>query len=37
VLSREEFVNEDGLIQASIEGRYRPAGEPAPDAKGGAR
>jgi Tfp pilus assembly protein PilN len=25
VLSREEFVNEDGLIQASLEGRYRPA------------
>ncbi len=24
VLSREEFVNEDGLIQASLEGRYRP-------------
>jgi Tfp pilus assembly protein PilN len=37
VLSREEFVNEDGLIQASIEGRYRPAGEPAPAAKGGAQ
>jgi Tfp pilus assembly protein PilN len=28
VLSREEFVNEDGLIQAAIEGRYRPAAEP---------
>ncbi len=27
VLSREEFVNEDGLIQASIQGRYRPAAE----------
>jgi hypothetical protein len=26
VLSREEFLNEDGLIQASIEGRYRAAG-----------
>ena len=30
VLSREEFVDEDGLIQASLEGRYRPrAGEEA--------
>jgi Tfp pilus assembly protein PilN len=37
VLSREEFVNEDGLIQASIEGRYRPATEPAPAAKEGSR
>lgn len=25
VLSREEFVNQDGLIQASLEGRYRPS------------
>ena len=25
VLSREEFLNEDGLIQASLEGRYRAA------------
>jgi Tfp pilus assembly protein PilN len=25
VLSREEFVNEDGLIQAALEGRYKPA------------
>ena len=33
VLSREEFVNEDGLIQASLEGRYRPAAGPAPAAK----
>jgi len=30
VLSREEFVNEDGLIQAALQGRYRPAAEPAP-------
>ena len=37
VLSREEFVNEDGLIQASIEGRYRPAAEPAPAATEVAR
>jgi Tfp pilus assembly protein PilN len=29
VLSREEFVNEDGLIQASLEGRYRATGPPA--------
>jgi len=29
VLSREEFVNEDGLIQAALEGRYRPAGDAA--------
>jgi len=33
VLSREEFVNEDGLIQASLEGRYRPAAAPPPAAK----
>lgn len=32
VLSREEFLNEDGLIQASLEGRYRAAAEPAPPA-----
>ena len=37
VLSREEFVNEDGLIQASIEGRYRPGAEPVPAAKEGGR
>jgi Tfp pilus assembly protein PilN len=38
VLSREEFVNEDGLIQAALEGRYRPAAGPAPpDAKEGGR
>ena len=37
VLSREEFVNEDGLIQASLQGRYRPAAEPVPAAKGAAR
>jgi Tfp pilus assembly protein PilN len=30
VLSREEFVNEDGLIQAALEGRYRPSVEAAP-------
>lgn len=40
VLSREEFVNEDGLIQAALQGRYRPATEPAPEpvpAKEGGR
>jgi Tfp pilus assembly protein PilN len=35
VLSREEFVNEDGLIQASLEGRYRPVAGPAAAAKEG--
>jgi len=34
VLSREEFVNEDGLIQASLQGQYRPAAEPVPAARG---
>lgn len=33
LLSREEFVNEDGLLRATIEGRYRPA-RPAPAGKG---
>ena len=37
VLSREEFVNEDGLIQASIEGRYQPLAEPAAAPKEVAR
>jgi Tfp pilus assembly protein PilN len=38
VLSREEFVNEDGLIQAALQGRYTPATEPAPaEAKEGGR
>jgi Tfp pilus assembly protein PilN len=37
VLSREEFLNEQGLIQASLEGRYQPAGGQAGDAKAGAR
>jgi Tfp pilus assembly protein PilN len=37
VLSREEFVNEDGLIQASLEGRYQPLAEPAAAPKEGAR
>ena len=37
VLSREEFLNEQGLIQASLEGRYQPAGEQAGGAKAGAR
>jgi len=37
VLSREEFVNEDGLIQASLQGQYRPAAEPAPAAKEAVR
>ena len=35
VLSREEFVNEDGLIQASLEGRYRPVAGSAAAAKEG--
>lgn len=33
LLSREEFVNEDGLLRATIEGRYRPARH-VPAAKG---
>lgn len=33
LLSREEFVNEDGLLRATIEGRYQPARLAAP-AKG---
>ncbi|MFO7694146.1 MAG: hypothetical protein R6V57_13745 [Vicinamibacterales bacterium] len=37
MLSREEFVNEDGLIQASLQGRYRPATGPAPAATKDAR
>jgi Tfp pilus assembly protein PilN len=37
VLSREEFVNEQGLIQASVEGRYRPAGGGESGGQGGAR
>jgi len=37
VLSREEFVNEDGLIQASLQGQYRPAAEPVPAAKEAVR
>ena len=37
VLSREEFVNEDGLIQASLQGRYRPAVQAAPAAAEVAR
>lgn len=37
VLSREEFLNEDGLIQASLQGQYRPAAEPAPAAKEAVR
>lgn len=36
VLSREEFVNEQGLIQASLEGRYRPA-DAAASGAGGVR
>jgi hypothetical protein len=35
VLSREEFVNESGLIQASLEGRYRAVAEPEPAGKEG--
>jgi Tfp pilus assembly protein PilN len=37
MLSREEFVNEDGLIQASLEGRYRPAAAPEPPVKEATR
>jgi Tfp pilus assembly protein PilN len=37
VLSREEFLNQDGLIQASLEGRYRPAADPTPAPKEDAR
>jgi Tfp pilus assembly protein PilN len=37
VLSREEFVNEEGLIQASLEGRYTPAAAPEPPAKEATR
>ena len=37
VLSREEFVNEDGLIQASLQGRYRPAADAPAAAKEGAQ
>jgi len=38
LLSRDEFVNEDGTIQAAIEGRYVPAAGRAPaPAKAGAR
>jgi hypothetical protein len=38
VLSREEFVNPDGFIQASLEGQYLPAAHMGADAKrGGAR
>ena len=33
VLSREEFVNEDGLIQAALEGRYKPAAAAPADPK----
>ena len=36
VLSREEFLNEQGLIQASVEGRYRPAKPTAVQGTGGA-
>jgi len=36
VLSREEFLNEQGLIQASVEGRYRPAKPTAVPGTGGA-
>jgi Tfp pilus assembly protein PilN len=37
VLSREEFVNEQGLIQASLEGRYKPALGAESSGRGGAR
>ena len=37
VLSREEFLNEKGLIQASVEGRYRPARTAAAPGTGGAQ
>lgn len=34
VISREDFVNEDRLIQATLEGRYDPAGVPPRVSKG---
>ncbi len=37
VLSREEFVNEQGLIQASLEGQYGPSGGGERGGPGGAR
>jgi Tfp pilus assembly protein PilN len=37
VLSKEEFLNEQGLIQASVEGRYRPAATAAAPGAGGAQ
>lgn len=37
VLSKEEFLNEEGLIQASVEGRYRPAGAAGAAKQGGAQ
>ncbi len=37
VLSREEFVNEQGLIQASLEGQYGPSGGGERGGQGGAR
>jgi Tfp pilus assembly protein PilN len=38
VLSRDEFLNQDGLIQASLEGRYMPVkAQAAAPAPGGAR
>jgi Tfp pilus assembly protein PilN len=37
VLSREEFVNQDGLIQASLEGRYQPVSRQAPPRSESAR
>jgi len=37
VLSKEEFLNAQGLIQASVEGRYRPARTAAAPGTGGAQ
>jgi len=37
VLSREEFLNQDGLIQARLEGRYQPARGRVAPRSGGAR
>jgi len=37
VLSKEEFLNAQGLIQASVEGRYRPAKTAAAPGTGGAQ
>ena len=37
VLSRDEFLNQDGLIQANLVGRYAPVNPPADAPQGGAQ